>query len=269
MLGRQVTATIYGAISNNNIYTGYVDNKVNGIIKNESVYIISHKPLNQSDGSIHGVVIATVFNKDSSCKLIVAPFRDIFYEPEIRELFSSLRNFSYTNLNCLYEKSCGAIIFHKDSNNNLNNNGLNATDLNTKELDSNDLKILLVKNHNGKFWSFPKGHMELGETEEQTAIREIKEETGLDVSLLNNFREISDYVPFGCIKKRVVFFLAETKKNEVTIQPSEIDSYTWVTFDKAIEKCNYENDLRLLKKARAVLFSQAKNNSNFPQTKSS
>ena len=70
---------------------------------------------------------------------------------------------------CLYEKSCGAVIFYKSRQNT---------------------KILLVKNSNGRYWSFPKGHIEDGENEHQTAIREIKEETGLDVVIEKGFREI-------------------------------------------------------------------------------
>lgn len=47
--------------------------------------------------------------------------------------------------------------------------------------------------------------MELNESEKATAIREIKEETNLDVKIIDGFREVSDYCPFGNIKKRVVF----------------------------------------------------------------
>ena len=82
-------------------------------------------------------------------------------------------------MKCLYEESCGGIIFY---------NGKQNT------------KILLVKNTNGKYWSFPKGHIEQGETEKETAAREIKEETGLDVDIKKDFREVSDYCPFGKIR---------------------------------------------------------------------
>ena len=83
---------------------------------------------------------------------------------------------------------------------------------------------MLVKNNNGRYWSFPKGHIEDGETEQETAIREIKEETGLDVTLVNNFREISEYCPFGKIRKRVVFFLARAFTDNVRIQDGSICS---------------------------------------------
>ena len=110
-----------------------------------------------------------------------------------------------------------------------------------------------LKNNNGRYWSFPKGHIEDGETEQETAIREIKEETGLDVTLVNNFREISEYCPFGKIRKRVVFFLARAFTDNVRIQEEEIDSYIWVDLQQARKLCSYDNDLRIIEKAETTI----------------
>ena len=132
-------------------------------------------------------------------------------------------------MKCLYEKSCGGIIFY---------NGKQNT------------KILLVKNTNGKYWSFPKGHIEQGETEKETAAREIKEETGLDVDIKKDFREVSDYCPFGKIRKHVVFFLAQAFTDDVKIQEEEIAEYIWVDFQQARKICSYDNDLRIIEKAQ-------------------
>ena len=63
-------------------------------------------------------------------------------------------------------------------------------------------------------------------------------------------REVSDYCPFGKIKKRVVFFMAQTFSDKVHIQREEIDSYIWVTLDEAGRRCTYENDLRVIRKAK-------------------
>lgn len=113
-----------------------------------------------------------------------------------------------------------------------------------------EINILLVKNHNGRFFSFPKGHVELSENERETAIREIKEETNLDVEILDGFREISDYCPFGKIRKRVVFFIAKALTNDIRIQESEIDSYTWIPLSGADGVCTYDNDKRVIEKVR-------------------
>lgn len=229
-MGKFVNAAIYGSISDRGIYTGYVETKKAGAVTREPVYIISRQKVTDT---IDGMVIAIAEQEgDGGIKPIVALAGEIFYEPEIHQLLSELRNFTYTKLTCLYEKSCGAVVFYRTGT---------------------QLQILLVKNHNGKYWSFPKGHMEIGESEQETAIREIKEETGLTVTLLEGYRQISDYVPFGRIKKRVVFFLAETKTNQVHIQHSEIDTYTWVSFIQAQKMCNYENDLRVLRTAQEAL----------------
>lgn len=134
---------------------------------------------------------------------------------------------------CVFtKKSCGAVIFYKSRQNT---------------------KILLVKNSNGRYWSFPKGHIEDGENEHQTAIREIKEETGLDVVIEKGFREISEYCPFGKIRKRVVFFLAQAFTDNVKIQEEEIDSYIWVDLQQARKMCSYDNDLRIIEKAETAI----------------
>ena len=64
-----------------------------------------------------------------------------------------------------------------------------------------DVKFLLVKNKNGHHWSFPKGHIEIGETIKDTALREIEEETGLKVKIQTNDVAINTYSPYeGCLK---------------------------------------------------------------------
>lgn len=227
MLAKRVRVNVYGEIAKG-LYSGY--SNAEGV-NNVSSYILSRKEI---DDFIRGVVVAVATLKNGEQKCIVAPEGEIYYEPEIRERLKALRNVEIETINCLYEKSCGAIIIYKAGENNY--------------------KVLLVKNHNGRYWSFPKGHVEKGETEEQTAIREIKEETGLDVEIVESFREVSDYCPFGRIKKRVVFFMAQTFSTDVVVQKEEIDSFIWVDLYDVHNKCTYDNDLRVIKKARENIF---------------
>ncbi|WP_407386166.1 bis(5'-nucleosyl)-tetraphosphatase [Ruminococcus sp.] len=222
MIGKKVRVNIYGMLADE-LYSGYADADS---VKNHSAYILSKRPPRDF---IYGVVIAVAALKGGDEKLIVAPEGEIHYEPEIRERLSHLRNIRVEKLNCLYEKSCGAIVIHKSGDR---------------------CKILLVRNHNGRNYSFPKGHVELGETEEETAIREVKEETGLDIRIIPSFREVADYCPFGKIRKRVVFFMAQTMSDRVHIQEEEIDSYIWVNLEDAHHRCTYDNDLRVIRKAR-------------------
>lgn len=222
MIGKKVKVNVYGMLADG-LYSGYAGADT---FKNRSAYIISKKPLRDF---LFGVVIAVASLKGAGEKLIVAPEGEIYYEPAIRERLRRLHNVKLEKLSCLYEKSCGAIVIHKNGDR---------------------CKILLVRNHNGKNYSFPKGHVELGESEEETAIREVKEETGLDIRIIPSFREVADYCPFGKIRKRVVFFMAQTMSDKVHIQEEEIDSYIWVNLEDAHHRCTYDNDLRVIRKAR-------------------
>ena len=226
MIAENVRGTLYGSIADG-LYSAYVSSSV---ISNRSAYVVTRKRIKEF---FDGVVVAVAeFEGMSGERLIIAQPGEIFYEPELRDRLSKLRNVKIKSMRCLYEKSSGGIIFYKTKQNT---------------------KILLVKNNNGRYWSFPKGHIEQGETEQETAIREIKEETGLDVTLVNNFREISEYCPFGKIRKRVVFFLARAFTDNVKIQEEEIDSFIWVDLQQARKLCSYDNDLRIIDKAETTI----------------
>lgn len=226
MIAEKVKVSLFGKISSN-LRSAYISSSN---IQNKSAYVVSRRKLPEY---FDGIVIAVAeFEGLDGERAVVAPVGEIFYEPELRKLFKRLKNVTLKSISCLYEKSCGAIIFYKTKQNT---------------------KILLVKNNKGRYWSFPKGHIEYGENEQQTALREIKEETGLDVVIFDGFREISEYCPFGKIRKRVVFFLAQAFTDNVKIQEEEIDSYIWVDLQQARKLCSYENDLRIVEKAETAI----------------
>ncbi len=227
MLGKRIIASVYGKINEEGVYTGYIKS---ALMKNKTVYIVSRKKLSLT---VNCVVIATAKkNADSGYNIILAPEREIFYEPDLKFRLKDVKALDLSTIICLYEKSCGALVINSNEN---------------------EKKVLLIKNHNAKYWSFPKGHIEKDESEIQTAIREVKEETGLDIELYKHYRQISDYNPYGRIKKRVVFFMGESSTDEVLKQEEEIDSYKWVTFKQAEKLCSYENDIRILKTAQQYL----------------
>ena len=154
MIADSVKVSVFGKISDK-LYSAQITS-VSGRCK--SAYVISHKPVTEY---FEGVVVAVAeFDGLDDERPIISQYGEVFYEPELRQVLSKLKNIKLKSIVCLYEKSCGAVIFYKSRQNT---------------------KILLVKNSNGRYWSFPKGHIEDGENEHQTAIREIKEETGLDV----------------------------------------------------------------------------------------
>ena len=125
------------------------------------------------------------------------------------------------------EKSCGAVIY--------------------KYID-NELFILLLI-HNLGHWSFAKGHVEDGETEQETAIREIKEETNLDVTINSDFRYVITYSPYEGAIKDVVYFLATTNSNNIKAQQSEISEIKWFKYEDAISMITYEDGRKVLMKA--------------------
>lgn len=231
MLGKSVEVLIDGSAYDKGsrfcapFFCGHVVDEGNPLL-GKNVYVISNNP---EENHLKGVVIA-ISNKGLGRKekFIVAPNNTVFYSPEIRNRLSRVRNQYPFKLTCLYEKSCGAIIY---------------------EIRDNQRYFLLVKNVKGTYWSFPKGHIEVGETEEQTAKREIKEETNLDVHILKGFRKKSYYKPFGRTKKKVVIFLAKSMGNRVKIQDSEIECYKWVKANDMLKELKYPNDISMFRSA--------------------
>ena len=110
----------------------------------------------------------------------------------------------------------------------------------------NEGKVLLVK-HNVGHWGFPKGHMEKDETELQTAIREVKEETNIDVEIQEEKRYIDEYYSSEDTFKQVVYFLATCKNIVAKAQEAEIAQIEWVPIKEAVNKLTYENAKKLLK----------------------
>ena len=87
--------------------------------------------------------------------------------------------------------------------------------------------MLIIKQTNG-YWSFPKGHIENNEREEDTALREVKEEVNLDIKLDNNFREVITYCPNKInTLKDVVYFLGYPINEDIVLQDEEVMEYKW------------------------------------------
>lgn len=126
------------------------------------------------------------------------------------------------------EKSCGVICFKKENN---------------------ALEVLIIKHRFGGHFSFPKGHVEAGETEEQTALRELYEETGAQVTLIQGFREATIYSPAKNVKKEVVFFAGYLLNSQFVCQPSEVIQIKLVHTSEAFHTLTYETDRKILQLA--------------------
>ena len=108
-------------------------------------------------------------------------------------------------------------------------------------------RVLLIQQTEGH-WGFPKGHMELGETEIETAKREVKEETNIDVEINKDKRYVLEYTTDKGIFKEVVLFIAKKINGDERYQASEIKTMEWLTYKDAIDRITYDNTRELLKR---------------------
>jgi 8-oxo-dGTP pyrophosphatase MutT (NUDIX family) len=125
------------------------------------------------------------------------------------------------------EKSCGAVIARKKNDR---------------------IEILVIHQIQGH-WCFPKGHVEGHETEEETAEREVLEETGLRVSLKDGFRTETSYSPKPGTMKQVVYFLASPEAGKEKVQKEELTEMKWVSIAEATAAITFENDKKILRDA--------------------
>lgn|SRR5574344_298226 len=104
-----------------------------------------------------------------------------------------------------------------------------------------DNKVLLIKSLKDEY-GFPKGHMENEETEIETAIRETKEETNINVKIINNKRYVINYIVKNNIHKDVIYYLAKPiEPINLIAQKEEIKEIKWVNIDDVINMLPFEN----------------------------
>jgi 8-oxo-dGTP pyrophosphatase MutT (NUDIX family) len=132
------------------------------------------------------------------------------------------------------ERSAGAVVFR-------------TTEKGTR------LFVLLL---NAGKWDFPKGNMEDGETELQTVVREVGEETSLKgITFVPGFRKVIEYFyrrDGKNIHKQVVYLLAEADDDQVKIS-SEHQGFGWFPYSEAVARASYDNTKMLLAEADRLL----------------
>lgn len=114
-------------------------------------------------------------------------------------------------------------------------------------------KVLLVYEKRGNFWGFPKGHMEEGETEIETALREVKEEVGIDVKINPEKRYPINYIIGNEIDKTTVLYLATPITEDVVMQEAEIENFKWCSYEEALETLTFDNWKELFKEVMKEL----------------
>lgn len=183
-----------------------------------------------------GKIIALLKRQDGYiCGIVAAPKNVRFVNYEIIDALEFSEKPGSYKLDCLYENSCGAVVFRKINN---------------------VPRFLLIKNQRSAHWGFPKGHMERGETPQDTAKREVLEETGLRINIIEGFSSKSEYIIGRRVQKEVRIFLATTTDTQTKIQKEEIEDYIWLTYEQAMETLNFQNDKRILRKAQVFMLDE-------------
>ena len=121
------------------------------------------------------------------------------------------------------EKSCGIVVFDED-------------------------KVLLIK-HNGGHISFPKGHVEDGETSKETAIRETLEETGIEAKIISDDYYVNTYSPKENHMKDVLLFVGVKTGGKLNPQLEEVSLCDFFSYEDAMNELTYDIDKRILKQA--------------------
>lgn len=130
------------------------------------------------------------------------------------------------------EKSCGAVLYQRTAE---------------------GIRYLVVESSSGHI-SFSKGHVEAGETEWETACREIKEETGIEkLNRIEGFRESFVCVTETGNQKEIVYFLAEFTDDAIRLLDGELVHYWMLSKEEACARINTEEEREILQKADRLL----------------
>jgi 8-oxo-dGTP pyrophosphatase MutT (NUDIX family) len=111
-----------------------------------------------------------------------------------------------------------------------------------------------MKNPEEKWWGFPKGHLEAGESTEEAAIREVEEETGIKAEITDKLGQSKYVITKNDEKifKVVTIFLMKYLSGEPKAQIGEVSDVSWLSYEEALKKLTYPGDKDLLRKAKEM-----------------
>ena len=118
-------------------------------------------------------------------------------------------------------------------------------------------RIALIRLRGMDFWTLPKGLVEQGETPERTALREVREETGLDCSIKCKLGDIAYWYEQSeenvKTRKTVRYFLMNVLSGNITDHDNEVDEVLFFTLDEALATLKYKNDRLIVERAVLAL----------------
>lgn len=184
---------------------GYIPGIMAGDGEEQDAYILGvAKPLSAFDGQVIGAIRR---KNDCEDKLVVAPEGTVLHQGQIAQAVHFQEQYFDSYITCLFRKSCGVLPYREAGT---------------------EREYLLVYERFSQCWSIPKGHMEAGETETETALRELYEETGLTARLETSCCASIEYPISPIVRKQMVFFLGRVSGTPRT-RDGEIDRFIWVT----------------------------------------
>lgn len=111
MIAENVKVSLFGNIGDG-LYSAYTS--VNGNT-NQGAYVVTRKDVRDN---FDGIVVAVAeFEGLKGKRPIISTFGEVFYEPELRTRLAKLRNIKLKSIQCLYEKSCGGVVFYRTKQN--------------------------------------------------------------------------------------------------------------------------------------------------------
>ena len=184
---------------------GYIPGIIAGDGEEQDAYILGvNEPIAEFDGQ---VVAAICRKNDCEDKLVVAPVGSVYHQGQIAEAVRFQEQYFDTRVISCFEKSCGVLPYR---------------------MVNGQQEFLLVFETYSKCWSLPKGHIEAGETDVQTALRELYEETGLTAALDASRCASIEYPISSFARKQVAFYPGEVM-GEPKVREGEIEKFKWVT----------------------------------------
>jgi uncharacterized protein involved in tolerance to divalent cations/8-oxo-dGTP pyrophosphatase MutT (NUDIX family) len=144
------------------------------------------------------------------------------------------------NIRTVTEISAGGVIYRRNS-------------------DDYDIALIHARNR----WGLPKGHVEAGERDEEAALREVREETGLEGKLIRklgdirySYRDKTKEGELARIHKRVHFFLLRYLKGDARDHDHEADDVRWFPIEQAIKQLKFATERKMVHRALSMLRSR-------------
>lgn len=183
---------------------GYIPGVMAGDGEEQDAYILG---VSEPVSSFDGRVVAAIRRKnDCEDKLVVAPDGMLFHQGQIAAAVHFQEQYFDSFIVSLFRKSCGVLPYR---------------------VVGGEREYLIVFEQFSQCWSLPKGHMEAGETEAETALRELFEETGLTAELDETKAAAIEYPISPIARKQVVFFPGKVSGTPRT-RAGEIEGFKWV-----------------------------------------